>query len=112
MKPLDKECSKAGEIFWIMRNLIINFCKLPITVLKSLQVKYPNGYEDDSFKFQSGQQLICKAIRISVEGVNYLIKLDHARKDGLPAGRRLVITAAHPCPAAMDRVTAHGRRHL
>ena len=64
-----------------MRNLIISYRKLPSTVLKSLQVKYPDGYEDDSFAFEiTGQQLICKAIRISVEGVNYLIKLDQRPK--------------------------------
>ena len=51
-----------------MRNLIISYRKLPSAVLKSLQVKYPDGYEDESFEFEiPGKQLICKAIRISVE---------------------------------------------
>ena len=96
-----------------MRNLIISYRKLPSTVLKSLQVKYPDGYEDDSFESEIPGQLICKAIRISVESVNYTVKLDQRRKDGLPAGRRLVITAAHAL--ALHRwteSTAHGLRHL
>ena len=64
-----------------MRNLIISYRKLPSTVLESLQVKYPDGFEDESFEFEiPGKQLICKAIRISVEGVNYLIKLEQRPK--------------------------------
>ena len=76
MKPLNENAVKAGENFCIMRNLIISYRKLPSAVLESLQVKYPDGYEDESFEFEiPGKQLICKAIRISV-GVNYLIKLE------------------------------------
>jgi len=76
MKPV-----KADEKFSNMRNLIISYRKLPSTVLESLQVKYPDGFEDDSFEFEiPGKQLICKAIRISVEGVNYLIKLEQRPK--------------------------------
>ena len=64
-----------------MRNLIISYRKLPSAVLESLQVKYPDGYEDESFEFEiPGKQLISKAIRISVEGVNYLIKLEQRPK--------------------------------
>ena len=64
-----------------MRNLIISYSKLPTAVLKSLQVKYPHGFEDDSFEFEiPGKQLICKAVRISVAGVNYLIKLEQRPK--------------------------------
>ena len=72
---------KADEKFSNMRNLIISYRKLPSAVLESLQVKYPDGFEDDSFEFEiPGKQLICKAIRISVEGVNYLIKLESRPK--------------------------------
>lgn len=64
-----------------MRNLIISYRKLPSAVLESLQVKYPDGYEDETFEFEiPGKQLICKAIRISVAGVNYLIKLEQRPK--------------------------------
>jgi hypothetical protein len=71
----------VGENFCIMRNLIISYRKLPSAVLESLQVKYPDGYEDESFEFEiPGKQLIYKAIRISVEGVNYLIKLEQRPK--------------------------------
>ena len=64
-----------------MRNLIISYRKLPSIVLESLHVKYPDGYEDETFEFEiPGKQLICKAIRISVEGVNYLIKLEQRPK--------------------------------
>ena len=71
-----------------MRNLIISYRKLPSAVLESLQVKYPDGYEDESFEFEiPGKQLICKAIRISVEGVNYLIKFGTtSQEDRFPAG--------------------------
>ena len=42
---------------------------------------YPEGYEDDTFEFEMpGKQTICKAIRVSLEGVNYLIKLDQRPK--------------------------------
>lgn len=64
-----------------MRNLIISYRKLPSTVLETLQLKYPDGFEDESFEFEiPGKQLIYKAIRISVEGVNYLIKLEERQK--------------------------------
>lgn len=64
-----------------MRNLIISYRKLPSTVLETLQLKYPDGFEDESFEFEiPGKQLIYKAIRISVEGVNYLIKLEQRQK--------------------------------
>lgn len=71
----------ALEKMFAMRNLIISYRKLPSTVLETLQLKYPDGFEDESFEFEiPGKQLICKAIRISVEGVNYLIKLEQRQK--------------------------------
>jgi len=42
---------------------------------------YPEGYEDDTFEFElPGKQTICKAIRVTLEGVNYLIKLEQRPK--------------------------------
>jgi hypothetical protein len=64
-----------------MRNLIISYRKLPSTVLETLKVLYPDGFEDESFEFEvPGKQLIYKAIRVTVEGVNYLIKLEQRQK--------------------------------
>ena len=64
-----------------MRNLIISYRKLPTTVLDSLKVQFPDGFDDESFEFEvPGKQLIYKAIRVTVEGVNYLIKLEQRNK--------------------------------
>ncbi|HAW72549.1 MAG TPA: hypothetical protein DCX00_01865 [Flavobacteriales bacterium] len=64
-----------------MRNLIVSYKKLPTTIQKALESMYPEGYEDDTFEFEMpGKQTICKAIRVTLEGVNYLIKLDQRPK--------------------------------
>jgi len=64
-----------------MRNLIISYRKLPLQVRETLLNRYPQGFEDDSFEFEiPGRQMICKAIRITVEEVNYLIKLEQRPK--------------------------------
>lgn len=64
-----------------MRNLIISYRKLPAQVRETLLNKYPEGFEDDAFEFEiPGRHMICKAIRITVEGVNYLIKLEQWHK--------------------------------
>jgi hypothetical protein len=64
-----------------MRNLIISYRKLPIQVRETLQNRYPQGFDDDTFEFEiPGRQMICKAIRITVEEVNYLIKLEQRPK--------------------------------
>jgi hypothetical protein len=65
-----------------MRNLIISYRKLPSQVRETLQSRYPEGFDDDSFEFEiPGRQMICKAIRITVEEVNYLIKLEQRPKN-------------------------------
>ncbi|MDA0912632.1 MAG: hypothetical protein O2818_08230 [Bacteroidetes bacterium] len=65
-----------------MRNLIISYRKLPAHVRDSLNTMYPHGYEDDVFEFElPGRQMICKALRITIEGVNYLIKLEQRPKN-------------------------------
>lgn len=64
-----------------MRNLIVSYRKLPIKIRESLSAMYPDGYEDQTFEFEiPGKQMICTAIRVSIEGVNYLIKLDQRPK--------------------------------
>ncbi|MGY8941919.1 MAG: hypothetical protein ACKVJH_07805 [Flavobacteriales bacterium] len=64
-----------------MRNLIISYKKLPQKLLGSLNQMYPEGYEDETFEFEiPGKQVICKAIRVTLEGVNYLIKLEQRPK--------------------------------
>ena len=64
-----------------MRNLIISYRKLPSQVLDSLNSTYPHGYDDHTFEFEiPGRQVICKAIRVTAEGVNYLIKLESRPK--------------------------------
>ena len=48
---------------------------------ETLQNRYPQGFDDDTFEFEiPGRQMICKAIRITVEEVNYLIKLEQRPK--------------------------------
>ena len=65
-----------------MRNLIVNYKNLPAQVRAAIRETYPDGYEDETFEFElPGKNLICKALRISIEGVNYLIKLDQRYKD-------------------------------
>jgi hypothetical protein len=60
-----------------MRNLIVAYKNLPQQVRAAIKERYPDGYEDEAFEFEvPGKNLIYKAIRISIEGVNYLIKLD------------------------------------
>lgn len=64
-----------------MRNLIISYRKLPSAVLETLKAQYPDGFEDESFEFEvPGKHLVYKAIRVTVEGVNYLIKLEQRHK--------------------------------
>jgi hypothetical protein len=49
--------------------------------MHSLQTKYPDGFDHDTFEFElPGKQIICRALRISVDGVNYLIKLEQRPK--------------------------------
>ncbi len=50
-------------------------------VLESLNATYPHGYDDYTFEFEiPGRQIICKAVRVTVQGVNYLIKLESRPK--------------------------------
>lgn len=65
-----------------MRNLIVNYKNLPAQVRMAIDERYPDGYEDHAFEFEMpGKNLICRAIRVSLEGVNYLIKLDQRYKN-------------------------------
>jgi hypothetical protein len=65
-----------------MRNLIVNYKNLPLQVRTAIKERYPDGYEDHAFEFEMpGKNLICRAIRVSLEGVNYLIKLDQRHKN-------------------------------
>lgn len=64
-----------------MRNLIVSYKRLPEQIRETLQRMYPNGYEDETFEFEIPQKkMICRAIRVSIEGVNYVIKLDQWHK--------------------------------
>lgn len=64
-----------------MRNLIVSYKTLPSSIRRALETMYPEGYEDDTFEFElPGKQTICKAIRVTLEGVNYLIKLEQRPK--------------------------------
>ena len=64
-----------------MRNLIVSYKKLPASIQSALESMYPEGYEDDSFEFElPGKKIICRAIRVTLEGVNYLIKLESRPK--------------------------------
>ena len=64
-----------------MRNLIVSYRKLPQQILSSLSEQYPDGFDHDTFEFEMpGKQMICKAIRLTVDGVNYLIKIDQRPK--------------------------------
>jgi hypothetical protein len=68
--------------FNTMRNLIVAYKNLPIQVRSAIKERYPEGYDDETFEFEiPGKNLIYKALRISIEGVNYLIKLDARYKD-------------------------------
>lgn len=59
----------------------MNYRKLPERIMHSLQTKYPDGFDHDTFEFElPGKQIICRALRISVDGVNYLIKLEQRPK--------------------------------
>ncbi|HBP45781.1 MAG TPA: hypothetical protein DD635_07740 [Flavobacteriales bacterium] len=60
-----------------MRNVIISYRKLPCNVLDLLHAKYPDGFECDAFEFQiPGKKFPCTAICVSIEGVNYFVKLE------------------------------------
>ena len=64
-----------------MRNLIVSYKKLPSSIQSALESMYPEGYDDDSFEFElPGKKTICRAIRVTLEGVNYLIKLESRPK--------------------------------
>lgn len=64
-----------------MRNLIVTYKNLPSKVRTAIKELYPDGYEDETFQFEiPGKDLICKAFRVTIEGVNYLIKLDQRYK--------------------------------
>lgn len=65
-----------------MRNLIVNYKNLPVQLRLAIKEIYPDGYEEETFEFEMpGKNLICKALRVTIEGVNYLIKLDQRYKD-------------------------------
>lgn len=60
-----------------MRNLIISYRKMPAHLRQTLKEMYPDGYEDDAFEILiPGKEMIYKAIRVTIDGVNYLVKLD------------------------------------
>tara|TARA_Y100000385_G_C12876093_1_gene543731 strand:+ start:479 stop:703 length:225 start_codon:yes stop_codon:yes gene_type:complete len=64
-----------------MRNLIVSYKKLPSSIQKALESMYPEGYEDETFEFEiPGKKTICTALRVTLEGVNYLIKLESRPK--------------------------------
>ena len=65
-----------------MRNLIVAYKNLPTQVRSIINERYPDGYEDDTFEFEvPGKNLIYKALRITIEEVTYLIKLDTRYKN-------------------------------
>jgi len=44
-------------------------------------MKYPDGFDHDTFEFElPGKQIICRALRLTVDEVNYLIKIDQRPK--------------------------------
>ena len=64
-----------------MRNLIVSYRKLPEQIVNTLKLKYPDGFEHDTFEFElPGKQSICRALRLTVDEVNYLIKLEQRPK--------------------------------
>ncbi len=65
-----------------MRNLIVAYKNLPTQVRSIINERYPDGYEDDTFEFEvPGKNLIYKALRVTIEEVTYLIKLDTRYKN-------------------------------
>jgi hypothetical protein len=49
--------------------------------MDTLNSKYPDGFDHATFEFElPGKQTICRAVRLSVDGVNYLIKLESRPK--------------------------------
>lgn len=65
-----------------MRNLIVAYKNLPMQVRSALSELYPDGYEDETFEIEvPGKNIIYKALRIHLEGVNYLIKLESRYKN-------------------------------
>lgn len=64
-----------------MRNLIVNYRKLPVRIMDTLNSRYPDGFDHATFEFElPGKQMIWRAVRLSVDGVNYLIKLESRPK--------------------------------
>lgn len=60
-----------------MRNLIVSYRKMPVHMRETLKAMYPNGYDDDAFEILiPGKEMIYKALRVTIDGVNYLVKLD------------------------------------
>lgn len=50
-------------------------------IMDTLNSKYPDGFDHETFEFElPGKQTICRALRLSVDGVNYLIKLESRPK--------------------------------
>lgn len=60
-----------------MRNLIISYRKMPVQMRETLKAMYPDGYEEHAFEILvPGKEMIYKALRVTIDGVNYLVKLD------------------------------------
>ena len=67
--------------YFKMRNLIVSYRKLPQQIMSTFQMKYPDGFDHDTFEFEMpGKQIICRALLLTVDEVNYLIKIDQRPK--------------------------------
>ena len=83
MKPFFAHSVNGGDksIRNTMRNLIISYKKLDAKMRDRIHRMYPDGYDEVSFEFElPNKPIVYRAIRVTLEGVNYLVKLDQRYK--------------------------------
>lgn len=64
-----------------MKNKIVSLDKLPNAVKSAIDTTYPHGYDHEVFEFEiPTRNEIYEALRFSMEGINYIIKLSKREK--------------------------------
>ncbi|MGB1033099.1 MAG: hypothetical protein ACPGWM_10800 [Flavobacteriales bacterium] len=65
-----------------MKNLMVSYSKMTEDLLSALNSNYPDGYDHATFEFEiPTKNEVYTAVRVELEGVNYVIKLDKREKN-------------------------------
>lgn len=65
-----------------MKNLIVSYEKLPMDVQQALNQQYPHGFDHATFEFEvPTRKEIYTALRLTLNGMNYIIKLAKREKN-------------------------------